>query len=63
MIKNGEDIKMVSERLGHSDVAFTIRTYHHVLPKVEKEAVVRFDDILLGKKIAQESAAADVIEM
>jgi len=47
----GEDIKMVSKRLGHSNVAFTIQTYYHVLSKVERDAVDRFDDILLGKKV------------
>lgn len=41
-----KDIKLVSERLGHNDVAFTANTYHHVLPMVEDEAVAMFDDVL-----------------
>jgi integrase len=49
-----KDIKLVSERLGHNDVAFTANTYHHVLPMVEDEAVAMFDDVLTGKLIAQE---------
>ncbi|WP_258359403.1 site-specific integrase [Moorella sulfitireducens (nom. illeg.)] len=48
LIKRGEDIKMVSQRLGHSDVAFTIRVYHHVMPNVEREAMLRFDEVLQG---------------
>lgn len=48
MIKRGEDVKMVSQRLGHTSVAFTLDTYHHVLPGVEKEAVMRFDSLLQG---------------
>ncbi|WP_340641280.1 site-specific integrase [Zhaonella formicivorans] len=58
LIKRGEDIKMVSERLGHSDVAFTIRVYHHVMPKVEHEAMLRFNDVLVGKKRTGEQSGS-----
>lgn len=58
LIKRGEDIKMVSERLGHSDVAFTIRLYHHVMPKVEQEAMLRFNDVLVGKKRTGEQSGS-----
>mgnify|MGYP000138560863 CR=1 FL=1 len=50
LIKRGEDIKMVSQRLGHNDVAFTIRVYHHVMPNVEREAMLRFDEVLQGNQ-------------
>ncbi|WP_406678681.1 tyrosine-type recombinase/integrase [Neomoorella carbonis] len=48
LIKRGEDIKMVSQRLGHSDVAFTNRVYNHVMPNVERKAMLRFDELLQG---------------
>ena len=54
LYKLHKDIKLVSERLGHEDVAFTAKTYHHVLPGVEDEAVAMFDDVLTGKLLAPE---------
>ena len=35
LLDGGESIKTVSERLGHSDPAFTLRTYTHLLPSSE----------------------------
>ncbi|MGD0856687.1 MAG: site-specific integrase [Dehalococcoidia bacterium] len=52
LYKLHKDIKLVSERLGHQDVAFTAKTYYHVLPGVEDEAVAMFDDVLTGKLLA-----------
>jgi hypothetical protein len=49
MIINGKDLKLVSERLGHADEAFTLKTYHHVIPRLEREAVELFDDIMAGR--------------
>jgi len=43
MIASGEHPKMVSERLGHSDVATTLRIYTHVLPGMQEEAAERLD--------------------
>jgi integrase len=35
----GVNVKVVSERLGHADVATTMRTYAHVLPHMQQTAV------------------------
>lgn len=35
----GVNVKAVSERLGHADVATTLRTYTHVLPHMQQSAV------------------------
>lgn len=35
LLESGINAKVVSERLGHSDVAFTLRTYVHAQPKME----------------------------
>lgn len=35
LIREGVPIKVVSERLGHADIAFTIETYQHVLPGMQ----------------------------
>jgi hypothetical protein len=38
LIKAGVPVKVVSERLGHGNPAFTIETYQHVLPGMQGEA-------------------------
>jgi len=42
LLDGGESIKTVSERLGHSDPSFTLRTYTHLLPSSES----RTNDII-----------------
>jgi integrase len=37
---------VVSERLGHSTVAFTLDVYSHVLPGMQDDAVRRIDAAL-----------------
>jgi integrase len=38
LIKQGVPVKVVSERLGHANVAFTIQTYRHVLRGMQADA-------------------------
>jgi hypothetical protein len=47
-------MELVSKRLGHDDVAFTVKTYYHLLPGVEDEAVAKFDGVLADKLLAPE---------
>ena len=42
----GENPKVVSERLGHASVAFTLDTYAHVLPSMQEQATERLEAIL-----------------
>jgi len=42
----GEDIKLISKRLGHSSVRITYDIYSHLLPEAQKEAVSKLDDLL-----------------
>lgn len=35
---DGVPVKVVSERLGHANIAFTIQTYQHVLPGMQADA-------------------------
>jgi len=46
MLKSGIHPKIVSERLGHSTVAFTLDTYSHVVPGLQEAAAKAFDDNL-----------------
>lgn len=38
LLSMGQNPRMVSERLGHADVAFTLQVYGHVLPGHQREA-------------------------
>jgi integrase len=46
MLKAGVHPKIVSERLGHSSVAFTLDTYSHVMPGLQEAAALKFDETL-----------------
>ena len=48
LLRAGVNAKVVSERLGHSSVAFTLDTYAHVLPGMQPEAAQMFMDLVLG---------------
>jgi len=37
-MKDRIPVKVVSERLGHANIAFTMQTYQHVLPGVQADA-------------------------
>jgi integrase len=50
MLKQGEHIKVVSERLGHSKIQMTLDTYSHIMPNMQKEAASRFDNLLMDTK-------------
>jgi len=50
LLSSGENIKVVSERLGHADVALTLRTYAHVLPNMQEEATVKLSKMLFNDK-------------
>jgi integrase len=43
LLQAGENIKVVSERLGHEDIQITLKTYAHVLPTMQKGAAARMD--------------------
>lgn len=45
LIKKGVDIKIVSEILGHKDVAFTYNTYVHILEEQKVQAMSLLDNI------------------
>ena len=48
MLQQGANVKVVSERLGHSGVGITLSTYAHVLPGIQAEAAARLDSVLQG---------------
>lgn len=46
LLANGEHPKVVSERLGHSDVGITLNRYSHVTPDMQRGAADRLDATL-----------------
>ena len=46
LLKQGVHPKIVSERLGHSNIGITLDTYSHVLPGMQEDAVIAFDTAL-----------------
>jgi integrase len=46
---NAVPVKVVSEVLGHKDIATTLRTYAHVLPGMQAEAARTMDTVLFNR--------------
>ncbi|MBS1819612.1 MAG: site-specific integrase [Acidobacteria bacterium] len=49
LLNVGEPIKVVSERLGHTNVMITMNTYAHVMPGMQKAAATRLGALLHGE--------------
>jgi integrase len=50
LINQGVHAKIISERLGHSDIRITMNTYGHVLRKADQEAANKLDGIFSKKQ-------------
>lgn len=48
LLRARENVKVVSERLGHADVTVTLRVYAHVMPGDQKQAATRFAALVAG---------------
>jgi integrase len=46
MLKGGVNVKVVSERSGHAEVAHTLNVYSHVLPGMQQEDARKIDELL-----------------
>lgn len=57
LLKAGVNPKVVSERLGHSSVAFTLDTYAHVMPGMQPEAAEQFSDLVWGGEDGEQASA------
>ena len=45
LIFNGENIKVVSERLGHKDISTTLNVYTHIMEDMKKDTAKLLDNI------------------
>lgn len=48
LLADRENVKVVSERLGHASVTVTLRVYAHVMPGNQKAAAARFAALVAG---------------
>ena len=48
-LENGDDVKTVSENLGHATVAFTMDVYAHVTEAMKKRSGDRMQEFIEGK--------------
>jgi len=46
LLRERVPIKVVSERLGHANPAFTMTTYQHVIPGMQEDAAATFAELL-----------------
>jgi len=57
LLANGENAKVVQERLGHHSHSFTADTYQHVMPGMDAAAASLFEDVVFGD--SRESPTSD----
>lgn len=61
LINEGIHAKVISERLGHSDIGITMNTYGHVFKKADEVAANTFDDIFQQNKKSVPNSSPDAI--
>ncbi len=49
LLKAGEYPKVISERLGHTQIGITMDIYSHIMPGMQKQAAEKIDLILAGR--------------
>lgn len=50
LLRHGENVKVVSARLGHKDITTTLNTYMHVIPDMEANTATLLDNIFLNNQ-------------
>lgn len=48
LLKQGVNPKIISERLGYTDISLTLKIYSHVLPNMQEEGVKNFGENIFG---------------
>lgn len=50
MLAAGEDLKVVSELMGHAGIQVTANVYQDVIPRLKVEAATRLDRLIAGSE-------------
>ncbi|MGM0841374.1 MAG: tyrosine-type recombinase/integrase [Bacillota bacterium] len=51
LLSDGTNVKVISERLGHSNTKITLDTYSHVLPTMQEEVARKLDELIKIDKV------------
>lgn len=64
LLADGEDVKTVSERLGHASINTTLAIYHHVIPRKRASAASRIGSLLdqRGPEADHQTPVADALD-
>jgi integrase len=62
LLAQGVSVRYIMELLGHSQVSFTLQTYAHVLPEVQRQVAVKMDEILSPNRVATMVATRPIAE-
>lgn len=57
LLSQGVNVKVVSERLGHSSVAITLDVYAHTVPTMQAQAIEAYDQVLRDAMGASDEVA------
>ena len=49
-LRAGIHPKVISERLGHANIAITLDTYSHAIPAMQEEAAVKIAELISGER-------------
>ena len=63
LLKAGVHVKVVSERLGHANIAFTMNVYQHVLPGMQAEAADTFALLINNERKDREAETEEAAEV
>ena len=55
LLRAGVHAKVVSERLGHASVAFTLDVYSHVMPGIQEAAIESFERVMAPAEVGRET--------
>lgn len=55
LIQQNINVKLISERLGHTDIGTTLNTYSHVLPSMQKSVAEKLNELFNGSDPNSES--------
>ena len=60
LLQAGVSPKVVSERLGHATVAFTMQVYAHVIPGMQADAAKAFGELVFDEDDARDRDVDDI---
>ncbi len=63
LLDAGESIRAVSEYLGHSDPAFTLRTYTHLMPSSTERTRAAVDTAFAAQRRTDDDAGDETKEV